>query len=520
MKSLRRLLGWIEDRTGIGHALGPIARHIVPRTGWAYVFGSATLCAFLLQVVTGIILATVYVPSASQAYESLQFITHEATLGRLLRGMHFFGASAMVTLIGIHAVRVFLMGAFKFPREVNWLVGAGLLLVTLTIAFTGQLLRWDQNAIWSVVVGAEQAGRVPFIGTAIARFLFGGDMLGGATLSRFFALHVFVLPGLIFLLVGFHLFLVIRNGISEPPRPGEPVDPSTYRQKYHALLRREGVPFWPVAAWRDVAFGTFVIIVIVALAAILGPPALSKPPDPTIIDAYPRPDWYFLWYFAVLAMMPHWAESYLMVLGPLGLIVLLIVIPLAFNSGERSARRRPWAVGLVAFTVLAIGILTIAGAESHWSPDFGAKPLPVSVIGTTEGAVYRGAQVFHKKGCEYCHTVGGHGGHRGPNLTTIADRLTRQQLTIRIMNGGYNMPAFAGNLTPTELRDLLAFLQSRTAAGTRALTTPAAAKVAADSAGTTPATPPAAETTGNDAAARRAPTTDSTAAAEIGRAHV
>lgn len=465
MNRLRRLLAWLEDRTGIWHALGPIAKHIVPRTGWAYVFGSATLVAFLIQVVTGIVLATVYVPSADQAYSSLEYITHRATLGRVLRGMHFFGASAMVVLIGIHAARVFLMGAFKFPREMNWLIGAGLLLLTLLIAFTGQMLRWDQNAIWTVVVAAEMAGRAPFIGTAIARFLFGGDFLGGATLSRFFAVHVFVLPALIFLFVGFHLFLVIRNGISEPPRVGEPVDPATYRQRYHALLRREGVPFWPNAAWRDVVFATFVVTAIVALAVILGPPALSKPPDPTIIDAYPAPDWYFLFYFSILAMMPHWAESYLMIGGPILLVGVLIAIPLLFNRGERSARRRPWAVGAVGFTVLALTILTIAAYQSHWVPDFGVKPLPPRLIGTTDGSVYHGAQVFYAKGCLYCHRIEDHGGHRGPALTTIADRLTPREMTIRIMNGGYNMPAFAGNLTPSEIDALLEFLRSRTSTG-------------------------------------------------------
>ncbi|MQA89671.1 MAG: c-type cytochrome [Gemmatimonas sp.] len=473
MNRLRRLAAWLEDRTGIWHALGPIAKHVVPRTGWAYVFGSATLVAFLIQVVTGITLTTVYVPSADEAYSSLEFITERATLGRLIRGMHFFGASAMVVLIGIHAVRVFLMGAFKFPREMNWLVGVGLLLLTLTIAFTGQLLRWDQNAIWSVVVGAEQAGRVPVIGTAIARFIIGGDFLGGATLSRFFALHVFVLPGLIFLFVGFHLFLVIRNGISEPPHAGEPVEPSTYRKSYAALLRREGVPFWPTAAWRDVVFATIVILAIVTLAAVIGPPALSKPPDPTIVDAYPRPDWYFLWYFAVLAMMPHWAESYLMVLGPLALIAVLIAIPLLFNRGERSPRRRPWAVGTVAFSGLVLTILTIAGNQSHWSPDFGVQPLPVHLIGTTSGPIYEGAQVFYSKGCLYCHRIEDHGGHRGPALTTIADRLTRREMTIRIMNGGYNMPGFAGNLAPAELDGIIEFLRSRTSEGATRARTPA-----------------------------------------------
>lgn len=467
MNSIRRLLAWIEDRTGIAKALGPLIGHVVPRTGWAYVFGSATLVAFLLQVVTGIILATVYVPSADQAYESLEFITHRATLGRLVRGMHYFGASAMVVLIGIHAVRVFLMGAFKFPREVNWLVGAGLLLLTLVIAFTGQLMRWDQNAIWSVVVSAEMAGRTPLIGREIAHFLFGGDFLGAATLSRFFALHVFVLPGLILLLVGFHLFLVIRNGISEPPRPGEPVDPATYRQRYRALLEHEGVPFWPHAAWRDVVFGTLVVAAIVALAATIGPPALDKPPDPTIIDAYPAPDWYFLWYFAILAMLPHGAEPYVMVLGPAALVVVLFVLPLLFGRGERSARRRPWAVGGIAFIVLSIAVLTVAGVQEHWSPDFGARPLPPEVVGATSGPVFRGAQVFHAKGCEYCHRIDGYGGRRGPDLSTIADRLRPEQIVIRIMNGGYNMPAFAGNITPRELSDLVAFLRSRSAAAAR-----------------------------------------------------
>lgn len=472
MRRVRRLLSWIEDRTGIAHALGPIAKHIVPRTGWAYVFGSATLVAFLIQVGTGIVLATAYVPSASQAYESLEWITNQATWGRLMRGMHFFGASAMVILIGIHAVRVFLMGAFKFPREVNWLVGAGLLLLTLTIAFTGQLLRWDQNAIWSVVVGAEQAGRVPWIGEFIARFMFGGDFLGGATLSRFFALHVFVLPALIIALIGFHLFLVIRNGISEPPRPGEPVDPTSYRERYRALLRRDGVPFWPDAAWRDALFALMVIGAIVALAAIVGPPQLSKPPDPTIIDAYPKPDWYFLWYFAVLAMMPHGAEPYLMIGAPLLLVVVLFAIPLLFGRGERSPRRRPWAVAIVGFTIIAITILTIAGQRAHWSPDFSAQPLPVAAIGSASGPVHDGAGVFHAKGCLYCHRIDEYGGHRGPDLSAIADRLTTNQITLRVMNGGYNMPAFAGNMSPAELRNLLAFLASRTATGAAAPVAP------------------------------------------------
>jgi ubiquinol-cytochrome c reductase cytochrome b subunit len=464
MKTLRRAWKWFDDRIGYSRVVNPLARHLVPpKVGWYYVFGSATLACFLIQVFTGSILATTYVSSAGGAYDSLQYITHDSLFGGFVRGLHYFGASAMILLIGIHALRVFLTGSFKFPRELNWLTGGVLLLLTVTMGFTGQLLRFDQNGMWSAVIAAEQAGRVPLIGPWISEFILGGKTVGAGTLSRFFAAHVFYIPGLIFLLVGTHLYLVVFHGISEPPVAGRPVDPKTHRSWYEQLLKREGEPFWPDAAWRDAVFVLLVVLVIVGLAAIVGAPELGRRPDPTIIQAEPRPDWYLLWYFALLALIPPQTENYVIVLAPLAFILVLFFLPFLFNSGERSPRRRPWAIVIVTGIVVMVGSLWIEGKRSPWSPDFTAKPLPVSVVGTATGPVARGADLFYKKGCEYCHTIADHGGHRGPDLTAVADRMTRGQMTIRILNGATNMPGFGGYLKPGELDAILTFLETRKA---------------------------------------------------------
>jgi ubiquinol-cytochrome c reductase cytochrome b subunit len=358
------------------------------------------------------------------------------------------------------------MGAFKYPRELNWLTGAVLLLLTLALAFTGQLLRWDQNAVWSVIVGAAQAGKAPVIGGDIARFILAGDTIGGATLSRFFAFHVFFIPAIVFAFIGLHLALVLRHGISERPRKGEHVDPATYRGRYAELLEREGVPFWPDAAWRDVVFGAAVVATIVILALVVGPPPLEKPPDPSILQAYPRPDWYFLWYFAVLALAPQNLETFIIVAGPLVFGAILLLLPLS-NKGARSVRERPLAALLVVFIWTVILTFWVAGERADWSPDFGAKPLPATVVRSTDPTVNEGARLFHEKGCEYCHAIEGYGGKRGPDLSDVRSRMMPDQIAARITNGSLSMPAYARTLTPEQVRTLVAFLATRGPASAR-----------------------------------------------------
>jgi len=460
---IQRAWEWFDDRTGTWKLLGPVLEHPVPRGAkWSYVFGSATLFAFLIQVVTGIALATAYVTSTGDAYDSLQFITHDP-FGYVLRGMHFYGASAMILMVGLHMIQVFLIGAYKFPREMNWLSGVVLLGVTVAMGFTGQLLRWDDIAVWSVFVAASQAERAPVIGPQIAQFIIAGNQIGGATLSRFYAFHVFFIPALIFAVVGLHVWLVLHHGVSDPPQAGRPVDPKTYRAWYHDYLERDGVPFWPDGAWRDVVFGVGMVIVILLLGLLVGPPELGRPPDPSNIDAYPRPDWYMLWIFSAFALLPAGIEDYVIIIAPLIIGAILMGLPFVAGRGERSPRRRPWAVAVVIIVVLMIGTLWLAGEQAPWSPNFQAQALSPDAVGAMSGQAKQGALLFHAKGCQFCHTFAGQGGRRGPDLTQVGDRLTTEQIAISILNGRTNMPAFAGTLKPEEVNDLIAFLQSRAA---------------------------------------------------------
>ncbi len=211
-------LDWLEERSGlVGGVKYFLFRKVPGDTGFFHTLGSATLTAFIVQLLTGAILAMYYKPDPDAAYESIQFITNELTLGWLVRGMHRWGASVFIILMFFHMARVFLFGAYKYPRELNWIIGVLLLILGMLEGFTGYLLPWDQTAYWATVVGINLNGTAPFAGEFLSQFLRSGSEIGGDTLTRFYAMHMLLIPGALMALIGLHLYLVIRLGVSSPP---------------------------------------------------------------------------------------------------------------------------------------------------------------------------------------------------------------------------------------------------------------------------------------------------------------
>ena len=219
---MKKAAAWLVERTGLDKVWQALFdRHIPEARGpaaWLYTLGSAALFVFIVQAITGALLAMNYVPSPDHAYDSVRFINEQVVMGHFIRGLHHWGASVMVVLVVLHLLRVYFMGAYKYPREVTWLAGIVLLLLVMGFSFTGYLLPWDQKAYWATTVGTNIAAQTPVIGPYIAKVLKGGDELGATTLTRFYALHVLVLPMVIILFIALHIFLVVWHGISEPPK--------------------------------------------------------------------------------------------------------------------------------------------------------------------------------------------------------------------------------------------------------------------------------------------------------------
>jgi len=437
---MTKLIDWIDERISIRTLWSAVANRPIPGgASWFYVLGSTLLFIFILQMLSGIFLALYYVPTPDHAYASVKFIQNEAAFGGLVRGMHHWGASFMMVLIALHMLRVFVFGSYKKPREMVWLLGVGLIGIVFGFAFTGYLLPWDQKAYWATVIGTNVAGTVPMVGGLLLKILRGGSELGNLTLSRFFAIHTYVLPWSLALLAGLHVFVMELAG------PGGKWDPAR-----NSPDRTE--PLFPNQIFKDSIFVLFVFLAIAALA-LVSPAGLEPQADPTDTTYNPRPEWYFYFVFQLLRIFEGSYEVVGTFVLPTIAGMLLVLLPFVDRRPERAPAKRRVLMSLGGVTVVGVIALTIMGAMA---------PV-VQAPSVTSPSVLAGRLLYDKNGCSACHSIHAKGGTIGPDLTHVGakrdrDWLVRHFKDPQAVSPGSIMPKTA--LPENDLKELTDYMQS------------------------------------------------------------
>lgn len=436
---ISRLIDWLDERIAVRSLWTSFADRPIPGgSSWFYVLGASLVFIFILQVASGILLAFYYAPTPDHAYASVKYIQTEAQFGSLVRGMHHWGASFMMVLVALHMLRVIVFGAYKKPREIVWLLGVGLILLVGGFAFTGYLLPWDQKAYWATVVGTNVAGTVPVIGGLLLRIVRGGTELGNLALSRFFAIHTYILPWSLALLAGLHIFLLERAGAGGA---------------WNAAKRAErSDPLFPDQLFKDSLFMLLVFFALVSVASLF-PAPLEPQADPTDSTYNPRPEWYFYFVFQMLRIFEGRYEVVGTVVLPTIAIIGLILLPFLDRDTERAPQKRKIMMAVAGLAVITISVLTVMGAKA---------PI-VNAPAVTSPSVLAGRILYDKNGCTACHSVHGKGGRIGPDLTHVgstrnADWLMRHFRDPQAVTPGSIMPKAA--LTDAELKELTDYMLS------------------------------------------------------------
>jgi ubiquinol-cytochrome c reductase cytochrome b subunit len=429
---------WLDSRLNLKPIEKTLLDEPIPGgASWIYVFGSATLFLFVLQAVTGMFLAVYYAPTPDHAYDSVQFIERDVTFGAFVRGLHHWGASAMVVAIGLHMLQAFLYGAYKPPREVMWMVGVVLFLVVLGFAFTGYLLPWDQNAYWATQIGINMVGTVPLVGEFFMRVLRGGDTLGALTLSRFFAVHVLFLPATLVIGILLHLFILRRVG------PAGPWSEERAQQGSET--------FYPRQVYMDAVVMLAVFVVVAVLALTVSFPLADKA-NPADTSFTPVPEWYFLFYYQLLKYVHGPLEPLATWVLPAVFFLGLLFWPFIDRNPARHPTARPVALASgAAFLLFVFALLGVSLRDLYAVP-------------RADPAVARGKSLFAHFGCAGCHRIHGEGGAVGPDLSYVGDNRPERAWHLRhfrdpqSVSPGSIMPKFP--LTEQELQDLTSYVLS------------------------------------------------------------
>lgn len=443
----RKILDWLEERTGVESAIRHFLYEEIPASsGWHQVFGSVALFLFLVQAFTGILLAFNFAPTPGESYNSLKFIITELTGGRLIRGLHHWGASMMIVVVVLHMVQVFLWGAYKKPREMTWMLGVVLLLLTLTYGLTGYLLPWDNRAYWGTVVATQIASKAPIVGQYMARLMGSdGGGIGVITFTRFYALHVLLLPPITLMLIGLHVFLVRKHGVAPAPED----------------FGRPKKKFYPEQVFKDTVaiFAAFAILFTMAVAVQV---PLGRLADPTDSSYIPRPDWYFLFLFQLLKFFEGPLEVVGSVVLPGIAVLTLFLVPFIDRSKAMRVTQRTTAIGVVALAALGWTGLTVAAImttphqqESAFVEGPGAwQLLPPEELASVG--------FIRKENCSSCHTMGESEAKAGPDLVKAQTQKAAEWLIAHFKDPsgkGGDSAKPSVSLSNAQMKTLAAFLQ-------------------------------------------------------------
>ncbi len=456
MKS--KFYNWINDRLSLDSMMNSAFDEKIPGgSSFFFTLGSATLFVFALQVITGVWQLFYYVPTVDHAYDSLSYLRIFVPYGWLIQGIHYWGANLMAVLIALHIIRVFIWGAYKKPRELTWLIGIVLLLLTVGLIFTGAALPWDERGYWAAEVGTGIAGTFPFIGNFIIGFLRGGITMSQLTLSRFFAFHVAILPGITFLLVAFHLMAFRKFGSVGPWKKSK---------------RTKIENFWPGQVAKDLMVSGLILLLLIGLSAYV-PAPFTGPADPSDAAFLPKPEWNFLFLYQLLKSFVGSVELIGTVGIPSLILILFILVPFidrkkSFNPAKRLGMMIGGFIMVVfIFTFTLLGYFSKPPGTKSTSTTKPASVATKKVYKVIElsALAINGEKIFQTSSCTACHTISGVGGKIGPDLTNEHKRNRSEKwLITQITNSKKHystsmMPDYT-KFTKTQLKELTAYLLS------------------------------------------------------------